>query len=111
MSIIGTGNLGAINLAGSVAGAQQNSNAEANRLKEAAVQRNTKAALEDIAARSLEDVGETDESADRDADGRMPFGNSDSESLEHADRLGEPQMPRRIQDANGERGQRLDLDA
>jgi hypothetical protein len=114
MSVIGPGSLGAINLAGSVAGAVQPSAAEADRAKTSAAQRNAAADVQALASRSLEGVGQADESADRDADGRMPLGYSDAESDDSVeeDDPGQGRNNRlRVADADGVRGRRLDLDA
>jgi len=117
MSVIGPANLGAINLAGSIAGGTRTSAGETDRLKEAASQRNGAADLKALAAKSLDDVAQADHTADRDADGRMPLGFSEGESpSEPADFEGEDlprdrRKRRRPSDAEGVRGRRLDLEA
>jgi len=117
MSVIGPGNLGAVNLAGSAAGAQRNAAAESDRLKESGSQRSSEASLKEMSSRSLEDVGQTDESADRDADGRMPFGDGEGELAKPPENSDVAIAPdgvtrrRLIPDANGQRGRRLDIEA
>jgi hypothetical protein len=117
MSVIGPGSLGAINLAGSVAGGVRTSGAETDRMQETGAQRTTESNVKALASRSLEDIGETDQSADRDADGRMPLGYSDAEETTEPLPLGDDNRPRdrhkhaRAIDADGVRGRRLDLEA
>jgi len=106
MSILGPANLGMLNLAGSVAGAQRTSAAEADRTREAAAERSFQIDQKTMSARSLSDVGETDLSPERDADGRLPYGGGPSEP--------QPELldePRCSSDPSGERGRSLDLRA
>jgi len=117
MSAIGPGNLGAVNLAGSLAGAQR-TNAESDRVKEQASQRDSQINRKAMSANSLEDVGQTDHTADRDADGRMAYA-YDEEDLENRadDEETEPQAEstlqknRRSEDVFGEKGTSLDIEA
>ncbi len=114
MSTIGPGSIGALNLAGSFAGAQR-TEADADRTKEAAAGRKFKIDQQAMSAHESDDVAETDLSADRDADGHyLPGERADQQTTDdraadaakqHADRM------RRAADANGERGTALDLDA
>ena len=114
MSAIGPGNIGALNIAGSFAGAQR-TEAEADRTKEAAAGRKFKIDQQAMSAHGSDDVAETDLSADRDADGHyLPGERTDQQTADdrsadnakqQADRI------RRAADANGERGTTLDLNA
>lgn len=114
MSIIGPGSLGAINLAGSVAGAQRNS-ADADRVQEGAAERKLNSDLQALAAKSLDDVGQADESHDRDADGRLPFGygerapSADEDEFDPAASSPLSSRPP-ARDADGIRGRLLDVE-
>ena len=116
MSVIGPGNLGAINLAGSLAGAQQNQAAEAGQARQTASQRAGAADLKEMTSKALDGVDAADQSAERDADGRMPYaGTGDDQTAEQADTV-RPQQPGsargpRAKDATGDRGRTLDLEA
>ncbi|MFQ5734161.1 MAG: hypothetical protein ACE5KM_19670 [Planctomycetaceae bacterium] len=115
MSVIGPGNLAAINLAGSAAGAQRTS-AEADQAHASSAQRDAAANLKSMTSKALDGVDAADESAERDADGRMPFGGgqSDAETAGPADAaagLVAGGVRQRAKDASGERGRLIDLDA
>lgn len=115
MSSIGPGSLGAINLAGSLAGAQRNTG-DADRLKQSAAQRNASVDLNEKAAQSIQGIGETDESADRDADGRSPYDFVDGDEHSASDsedpsRTTTPPARLRAEDVDGNRGVHLDLEA
>ena len=75
MSSIGSGNIGALNLAGSLAGTQKSSGTQTNDNKaEAAAQ---KFQLDQKAlSEKTQDVAEADLSPDRDADGRSDYHDS-----------------------------------
>lgn len=116
MSIIGPGSLGAINLAGSVAGAQRNAAAESGQLRETAGQRQSQADLKALASKSLDDVGETDQSTDRDADGRMPFDDGGyphdiAKTTDDSHEAKQRSVGHLAPDADGTRGGLLDLEA
>lgn len=106
--MIGPGSLGAINLAGSVAGSQRNA-ADADRVKERSAERNVQSDLKALAAKSLDDVGQADESHDRDADGRTPFGGNESPPTD-VDESGRPSNHHRAGDPDGVCGRLLDLE-
>ena len=115
MSAIGPGSLGAINMAGSLAGSQRNTG-EADGLKQRSSERSFQIERKAAAAHSLEDVGETDSTPDRDADGRQPFANADDETTETETAIStatsqSPPGKHRSTDALEERGNVLDLDA
>lgn len=111
MSSIGPASFGAINLAGSLAGAQRNS-ADTDQVKEGAAERKLQSDLKALAARSIGDVGEADQSGDRDADGRLPWQLDDPHETTSEN---EPANPHRLNDRagdpDGSRGLHLDLEA
>ena len=119
MSVIGPGNLGALNIAGSLAGSgAQKTNATDGELKQNAANRSAQINRDATTAHATEDVGETESAPERDADGRLPFG--DVEQDESVESTNDPQSEagqskngttRRSVDAFGERGSVLDLDA
>jgi|GEM_PF-5899392 len=117
MSAIGSGNLGAVNLAGSLAGAQR-TNSESDRVKEEAAKRNFQIDQKAMSANSLEDVGQTDQATDRDADGRMAYSDDETdlenrantESAKSEEDL-EVKTKRKSADAFGEKGTTLDIEA
>ena len=115
MSVIGPGNLGAINLAGSIAGGLRGSAAQSDRMKETASQRNGEATLKALASKSLDDISQADQSTERDADGRMPLNDPDAEVMgepaEDADQSAVIPQRSRNDDVDGVLGMRLDLDA
>lgn len=108
MSAIGSPGLGAINLAGSLAGVQQNE-ASSDRVKESNSARKFQVDQQSMSAESMGDVSDPDFSADRDPDGRQSSvpsrsGRGKEESLSSTG-------SRHAPDAFGERGTLLDLDA
>lgn len=115
MSTIGPTSVGATNLAGSLAGAQRNSG-DGDRVKEAAGERKTQADLKDLSSKTLNGIGETGESGDRDADGRTPYDFDDlgedltSDEAESSQSAQSRKHPRPL-DADGDRGVNLDLEA
>lgn len=116
MSVIGPANLGAINLAGSVAGAQQTSADEADQAKQTSAQRDAAANLKAMASKALDGVDAADESAERDADGRMPYGGDDNDASQPATTEAPRRRPSRSRaprpkDAFGELGGTLDVEA
>ena len=111
MSAIGPGSIGALNLAGSLAGSQRNG-AEADRIKSDAAERKFQIDQREMSAHSLDDVSETGLSADRDADGRQLHGESPEQGQTTDEMPSRPAKTlRRGQDALGERGRLLDLEA
>ena len=116
MSVLGTGGLGAVNLAGSLAGAQRNAGA-AGQISQQAAERNAEIGRNAAAVRTLEDVGETNSTPDRDADGRLAYGHAEDELDPEQDETGSTasavssRREHRGEDAFGDRGRSLDLDA
>ena len=104
MSTIGPGSIGSLNLAGSLAGAQTN-RTDTKDAKARAAERTLQIDQEAMSSRDLDDVAETDRSADRDADGRRPYEASGRGPSEEP-----PRSPRAV-DTEGELGASLDLDA
>jgi hypothetical protein len=113
MTTIGPGSLGALNLVGSLAGAQRR-DADVDRAKSESAERKFQIDQKAMSAHSLGDLAETELSSERDADGRLPYSEPQTrngqggESAEHDSRS--PQR-RRSQDASGETGRLLDLEA
>jgi len=109
MSLIGAASIGALNLAGSVAGTQRGKVDNESVTRNAA---NQKAASDrdQQSARALGDVSEADLSSDRDADGRQPYGHLSRSAEETGhDHASDPSKRQRILDALGEREITLDL--
>ena len=109
MSAIGGGSIGALNLAGSVAGAQRNQ-ATADQSRAEASGKAFQVDAARMSAQLNGDVSEPELSSDRDADGRLPY----EEAAGHPER--EPDQPegepvRRSADATGVLGNALDLEA
>ena len=108
MSAIGPGTVGSLNLAGSLAGAQQ-TRAHGDRTKAEGSQRTFQIDQQTLSAHGLDDVAEAELSRDRDADGRLPYerqepgGSRDQSSRSSA-------QPQPAPDAFGERGRTLDLE-
>lgn len=110
MGSINPGNIGPANLAGSFAGGQ--SNPPVNESRDAGAQKTFQADLKAMAAQASGDVSEADLETDRDADGRMPFGNEHGQAQdESSNQETEDSSPKRAPDAMNERGNQLDLDA
>ena len=111
MSAIGPGSIGALNIAGSFAGSQRSSETQTDRAKAESADQKFQIDQKAMSAHSLGDVAETDLSAERDPDGRMPYGElaekRDSAELEEERRL----RSGGSEDAFGERGGSLDLEA
>ena len=111
MSAIGSPGLGAINLAGSLAGVQKNE-ASSDRIKEGNSSRKFQVDQQSMSAESMGDVSDPAFSADRDPDGRQSSGPSrpgpsEEESLSSA----VLRQGRHAPDPSGDRGTLLDLDA
>ncbi|MCH9656678.1 MAG: hypothetical protein K0U86_22700 [Planctomycetes bacterium] len=105
-------NPGAVNLSSSFAGAQR-SDASADKQKAEAAQQNMSIDKKTMTEHQLQDVGDTDKSGDRDADGRMPFGHDEAEEqgTESSDQTREEDPSARAPDTTGKLGTHLDLDA
>ncbi|HID22971.1 MAG TPA: hypothetical protein EYP14_11305 [Planctomycetaceae bacterium] len=108
MSAIGPGTLGALNVAGSAAGAQH-SQAHVDRTREESAQRTFQVDQQLLSSRDVDDVAETLLSRDRDADGRLPYEPPAEGSAEDEETT--PPSSKRSPDAFGERGRALDLEA
>lgn len=108
MSGISPGNIGALNLAGSFAGAQRG-DAHTDRNKADSAEQKFKIDQQAMAAHSTDDVAEADLSPERDADGRLPYSQTPRPD-DHSEDSDEHQ-PERGPDAFGERGGSLDLEA
>jgi len=111
MSAIGSPGLGAINLAGSLAGVQQN-DASADQVKENNSAQKFQVDQRAMSAESMGDISDPEFAADRDPDGRQSSVLSRSTEGE-AETLSSVTLPqsRHAADAFGERGTVLDLDA
>lgn len=109
MSVLGSSSIGGLNLAGSLAGAQRN-NAGDDEVKATAADRKFQQDQKAQSAQSLGDVAQTDRSADRDADGRLPYHPHARPDARDADNNEDGEQPVSA-DAFGERGRRLDLQA
>lgn len=113
MSAIGPASFNAINLAGSVAGSQQN-NASEDRVKEAGADRKFQLDQKAMATSSTEDVAETDLETDRDADGRQLYDFDEHEASQEHESIEDNHPGRkrvRTPDAFEERGLSLDIEA
>jgi hypothetical protein len=112
MSTIGPGSIGPFNLAGSFSGSQR-ADAADDRQKAEAADRKAKADRDQRSADVIEDVSDPELSADRDADGRLPYGgdaNAAGPQNEEQDDAHYDVSPRHSHDAEGVRGRSLDLD-
>jgi hypothetical protein len=107
--MIGPGSIGATNIAGSLAGAQR-TGSESDRIKESGAAKKFAGDQRAMSASKLEDVGETNLSADRDPDGRKLYSDPTEENVEEG--LADPPMRKSSKslDAFGECGQSLDLE-
>jgi len=108
MSAIGSPGLGAINLAGSLAGVQKNE-ASSDRVKESNSARKFQVDQQSMSAESMGDVSDPGFSTDRDPDGRQS--SVPSRSGQDEDPSPSSAESRHAPDAFGERGTLLDLDA
>jgi len=108
MSGIGPSNIGALNIAGLIAGSQR-TNAGDDRIKADAANQKFKVDQKTLTSQSL-DVAEADLSADRDPDGRLPYGEPPQPD-ETADGTAHPHSHPQTSDPSGERGNALDLEA
>jgi len=108
MSTIGPGSIGAMNLAGSFAGAQR-SDAHTDRNKANAAEQKFAIDQRAMAAHSSDDVAEADLSHERDADGRQPYRRTPDAQGDDSDERQE--QPQHGPDAFEERGRSLDLEA
>ena len=109
MSAIGPGNIGALNLAGSAAGAQR-AEADTNQNRADAAGRKFQIDQKKLSSQSLDDVAETELSSERDPDGRLPYERNHSEQSER-DNSDAKEKSDRAPDAFGDRGNSLDLEA
>jgi hypothetical protein len=114
MSLIPPVTASAAQIASSAAGAQR-PDALGDRTAEAGAVQRLAADRDELAARSLGDVGQMDGSADRDADGRRQDEPTepalDPQEDETEDVAAADSPPARPADPTGERGSHLDLDA
>ena len=114
MSTIGSG-IGAASLASSAAGAQQN-RTDTNQVKAAAADQTFRIGQQEMTSRSLDSVGQSDVTPDRDADGRQGYDRPTHDDAEdefdpnHED-SGLPQPVADAADVFGILGQTLDLEA
>jgi hypothetical protein len=111
MTAIGPTNLSAVHLAGSAAGALRNDGRAGEAQAEAAQQKQQVDRLT-LSAQILDDVAQSDQSSDRDADGRSDADDGPPLAQPQArEREDAAHTPRRPTDADGDVGGRLDLDA
>lgn len=110
MTAIGSGNIGALNLVGSFAGAQRN-NATANEASAQAAEKAFQIDAARLTAQTNGDVSETELSSERDADGRMPYEQEHPQSEKQNEEAANLNALRRSSDAAGELGNSLDLQA
>lgn len=106
--------IGAMNAAASFAGAQR-TEADTDRNKEVAGERKFQVDRAAALARTEGDVADPDLSTDRDADGRLSYGQPLPPEEDDIGTIGESTDPlrggSRCQDAFGERGNTLDVEA
>ena len=113
MSTIGSVSVGAMNIAGSVSGAQK-PEADSSQTKAEAAAQKFQLDRQSMSASNLDDVSQTELSSERDADGRQAWdfsGEPNDADAQRQDAGQSAQNSRRSVDATGELGQRLDLDA
>jgi len=110
MSSIGPGNIGALNIAGSFAGAQR-TEAETNRSKAEAATQRGQVDPKSMSTEAVDDVAEADLSEERDPDGRMSYGGSWTSDDSPDTSRDQTKQPDAVPDAFGERGNSLDLEA
>ena len=109
MSSIGPGSISGMNLAATFAAAQRTDRDADRKVGQAAEQQRVHDQA-DLAAASLEDVGESNSSADRDADGRQTFVIPPVNSAaDQEDEEAEEKKPR-ASDPDEDRGRLLDLE-
>lgn len=106
MSSINSAGSGAYNLIGSIAGSQRNQG-DSDRLKSDADGRRFSLDQNNMTEKNLGNVAGTESSPDRDANGRLPF---DAQSAEHEEIPAHADFDA-PEDADGLRGQTLDLQA
>lgn len=109
MSAIGPGSIGALNLAGSVAGTQR-AQTDSKEIKSDAAAAQFQIDQRSLSARGLDDVAESEMSPDRDADGRQLFGGAPHQDSDEEPRPDSQQHGPRNSDALGERGNSIDLE-
>ena len=114
MTTIGSG-FGAASVVGSAAGAQQ-SRTDTNSVKSAAAEQTFRIGQQEMTSRSLDSVGQSDVTPDRDADGRQDYDRPANEGAEdnfdpadESRRL--PETGGHVSDVFGILGQTLDLEA
>jgi hypothetical protein len=110
MSAIGGGSIGVLNLAGSIAGSQRN-NATADQARSEAAEKSFQADVARMAAKAHGDVSDPDFSSDRDADGRMPYHETQRQGESSADEVAVPVTCGRSIDLDGALGNAIDLQA
>jgi len=104
--------IGPINIAGAFAGAQKTDAASTERKQADSAEQSRKIDQQQLSDQILDDVGASDHSADRDADGRDVMEGSPGESDSQPNTTRQtPASNARAQDAEGQRGLSLDLDA
>jgi hypothetical protein len=108
MSSIGSSGAGYI-LPGSIAGTQRN-HADADRLKAEQATQKQLSDRQQFLTGDKADIGETGESADRDADGRLPY-SVEQPNPDTAESPAAESRPRKSNEAAEGHGAILDLDA
>tara|TARA_R110002095_G_scaffold155309_1_gene134882 strand:- start:2706 stop:3035 length:330 start_codon:yes stop_codon:yes gene_type:complete len=105
-------NPSSVNLNSSFAGALRG-DANVEKEKAEAAQRNVSIDQKAMTEHQLQDVGDADKPGDRDADGRMPFDQEEDAEAQPKPKAetAEDEPATRIPDADGELGTHLDLDA
>ena len=114
MSTIGSG-FGVASLVGSAAGAQQ-SRTDSNGVKSAAAEQTFRIGQQEMTSRSLDSVGQSDVTPDRDADGRQAYEHpAEADTGQSAeptdDQQPQPGTAGLVSDVFGVLGQTLDLEA
>ena len=110
MSAIGPGSIGALNLAGSIAGVQRN-NGDKDAAKAQAADKQFQIDQKTMSSKGMDDVAEADLNSDRDTDGREPYDDVPQHEERAEDESPSAGVRRPSLDADGERGASLDLQA
>jgi len=109
MSVIGPGNIGALSIASSFAGAQRTESSTDRDKAEAAAKKFH--VDQNSLSSQADDVAEADLSADRDPDGRLPYDGSPRQQSSNDAHDTQSHSPGLAPDAYGEKGKALDLQA